>query len=356
MNNPINILKQSFISELQNGANKKPSSLPFIRHHLSTSSKVQPNETFQTMVIGGSFYQKALMKKVGNNFSLIEHNAGPQPPFLTEQDLMSFLEKHIDTNVKVVALNFAYPLTPVMRNDVLDGVLQDGSKENTFTGLIGKTVGERIEQYMKDKHGQTLTVSSANDTICLLLSGLVTRSWDQLAAGIVGTGLNFAIFLDQHTAVNLESANFDKFEQSYAGNIINKQSAAPGKSLYEKEISGAYLYKHFNILAQKEGLDVEPIRSTKDLDALAKSKDANVASLARSILAVSADMVAAQIAGILEYCGRDLTFIMQGSLYWKGYQFKEIVEKRVVGLVPRYQARYEKVLHSDLFGAAKLVA
>jgi uncharacterized protein with PIN domain len=67
-------------------------------------------------------------------------------------------------------------------------------------------------------------------------------------------------------------------------------------------------------------------------------------------------MVAAQIAAILEFSKRDLVFIMQGSLYWRGSNYKEIVERLVNELVPEYKASYENVLHSDLFGAAKLVS
>ena len=58
----------------------------------------------------------------------------------------------------------------------------------------------------------------------------------------------------------------------------------------------------------------------------------------------------------MEFSNRDLVFIMQGSLYWKGYNYKESVEKKVIELCPKYRASYENVLHSDLFGAAKLVA
>jgi len=46
---------------------------------------------------------------------------------------------------------------------------------------------------------------------------------------------------------------------------------------------------------------------------------------------------------------------MQGSLYWKGNQYKETVSKRVKELCLEYTATYEDVPHSDLYGAAKLV-
>ena len=348
-------IKNNFVQELEKGKEGTGSALPFIRHSLATTSIVETNGIFQTLVIGGSFYQKAKMKKINGNIQIMEHDQGPQPPFLSKEDLMSFIESHIDPEVTVIALNFAYPMTPISREGILDGTLQSGSKENTFEGLVGQNVGEEIEKYMAEKHDRNIRVSAANDTICLLLSGLIHHEWDGVSAGIVGTGLNFAIFLDEHITVNLESAAFSNFPQSEAGKEIDEQSAAPGDALYEKEISGAYLYRHFNFEAKKRGLEVREIESTKELDALIRDNNPEIAGLAREILRHSAELVAAQIAGILEFSKRDLVFIMQGSLYWKGNQYKETVEQLVTQLCPEHQASYENVLHSDLFGAAKLV-
>jgi hexokinase len=348
-------IKEAFVQELS-GSLEHKTSLPFIRHTLAVHPLVADHETFQTIVIGGSFYQKSISKRINGNIKILHYEQGEQPPFLTEQDLMTFIEKHLDPETKVVALNFAYPMHPVSRGEILDGVLSSGSKENTFTGLVGKPVGESIEKYIKEKTGRDIKVAAANDTICLLLSGLIQHDWDNLAAGIVGTGLNFAIFLDEHTTINLETANFDKFVQSEAGKEIDLHSASPGDALYEKEISGAYLYKHFNHLIKERGLPLEPIKSTKDLENLVRNDQKEIAAAAKEVLDHSASLVAAQIAGIMEFCKRDIIFIMQGSLYWKGYRYKEKVERLVIDLCPQYHASYEQVLHSDLYGAAKLIA
>ncbi|KKQ38844.1 MAG: hypothetical protein US54_C0002G0032 [Candidatus Roizmanbacteria bacterium GW2011_GWA2_37_7] len=348
-------IQQTFITELSNAQKGDHSSLPFIRHTLASHPIVANDEVFQVVVIGGSYYQKALMKNVSGNVRILTQDQGTQPPFMHEKTLMKFLAEHIDPHVKTVALNFAYPLHPVNREGRLDGRLVNGSKENSFKGLVGKVVGERIERYFYDKHNRQIAVSTANDTICLLLSGLMTHPWNILAAGVVGTGLNFAIFLDETTVVNLESAEFDRFEQSEAGKIIDASSVSPGSALIEKEISGAYLLHHFNINVKQQGIVLDKIRATKEIDLYARNKDEHIAGLARETLEHSASLVAAQISGILEFCKRDLLFIMQGSLYWKGYKYKETVARLVAELSPSYHASYEQVLHSDLFGAAKLV-
>jgi hexokinase len=352
----LKIIKNSFVHELEKGSQGEKTSLPFINHSLASNSIIKQNQPFQTLVVGGSIYQKAIMKKVNGSIRILKHEQGDQPPFLSKDDLMTFIEKHIDPEVSVVALNFAYPMKPINRDGLLDGTLQGGSKENTFTGLVGENVGEEIEKHIKNKQGRDIRVSTANDTICLLLSGLIHHEWDNLSAGIVGTGLNFAIFLNENTAVNLESANFNKFELTDAAKEIDKLSASPGDGVYEKEVSGAYLYRHFNFEAKKWGLNINEIQSTKELDSLISNPNPEISGLAKEILNHSAQLVAAQIAAILEFSKRDLVFIMQGSLYWRGSNYKEIVERLVNELVPEYKASYENVLHSDLFGAAKLVS
>ena len=354
-NGPLKVDSQNFADELQKSLSTK-TSLPFIRHSLSTKAIVSDNQKFQVIVIGGSFYQKAIMIREKNSINILRREQGEQPPFLTETALLDFIKIHLEPDIDILALNFAYPLVPVTRGKILDGMLQSGSKENTFVGLIGKKVGGTIENYIKEKLGRKVKVSAANDTICLLLSGLVNLPWDHLAAGVVGTGLNFAIFLDKYTAVNLESANFDKFPASEAGKMIDKTSVAPGTALYEKEVSGAYIYEHFNYIAKQLHLNVNDIKNTKELDELVTNKDPEVAKVAKEVLEHSASLVAAQIAGLLRFCKRDLTFIMQGSLFWKGYKFKENVEKIVNELCPEYRAKFVQVPHSDLYGAAKLVA
>ena len=349
-------VKDNFVSVLKQAASGKPTSLPFIKYQLNNVPLVTSGDIFQVLVIGGSNFQKATMKKVGKETQITEHSQEHQPPFHTKADFMAFLDTHINPNMEVVALNFAYPLTPILRNGMPDGILQSGTKENVFDGLVGTQVGEAIESYMKQVHGRTIRVAVANDVICLLLSGLTSHAWDTIAAGIVGTGMNFAIFLDKNTMVDLESANFNHFPQSETGKEIDRLSVSPGIALYEKEVSGAYLYQHFNILAKKRGIPFHEIDSSEQLNTLVHHETQVVAELAQEVLDHSASLVAAQIAGILEFSKRDLTFIMQGSLYWKGNGYRERVTKVVSELVPNYHASYEHILQSDLIGAAKLIS
>lgn len=349
-------IKRNVINELDKAKARQPSSFPFIRHSLSQKSLIQGDEIFQVLVIGGTFFRTALLKQTNGTLTIIKDNTGPLPVFDTGAQFLKFVEQHIDRSITYLALNFAYPLTPIMRHNILDGILQSGSKENQFQGMIDKTIGRLIEEHIEHTWNKNIHVAVANDTTCLLLSGLTITSWNLLAAGIVGTGLNFAFFLDKQTAVNLEAAEFNTFPQSMEGYEIDQKSTVPGAALYEKEVSGVYLYKHFNIHIKKNNLQYEPINSTEELDLKARANIPEISSLAQSYLDHSAALVAAQVAGIMEFCKRDLTFIMQGSLYWKGNLYAETVKKTVQSLSSDYKADYVNIINSDVLGAAKLIS
>ena len=237
----------NFVTELEKAKNGIKTSLPFIRHQLSLKPKVKKGEVFQVLRIGGSIYQNALVKRVHGKIAIVKSTQKPLPIFATQEIFLKFIDKTLNPDVAHLALNFAYPMEPVSRDGYLDGRLVAGIKEHSFTGLVGTLVGETIEKHIKNKYHRTVHAAIANDTVCLLLSGLTQFRWQGLVGGIIGTGVNFAIFLDEGTIVNLESAEFNKFPQTPEGKLIDKASKLPTSHLFEKEIAGGYLYQHFNI-------------------------------------------------------------------------------------------------------------
>ncbi len=350
-------LTNAFSHELYLAASGEQTSLPFIRHvYEERNHAVQDGDIFQVLVIGGSVYRSALIKKRGGSFALLEKIEGGQPVFKTKEDVLSFVASKIHPDVSAVGINFAYPLIPEFREGYLDGVLQAGTKEHAFEGLLGQRVGEAIERAIYECNHQEIRVGIANDTICLLLSGLTTYAWHQVAAGIVGTGMNFAIFLDERTPVNLESANFNKFSLSPEAVIVDERSLLPGSALAEKESSGAYLYQLFNEGIRLRGIDIPPIESTEQIDRIAQESVNEAArEFANELLERSVTMIAAQIGGIINFLKRDTIFIMEGSLFWKGYRYKERVEMMVRG-VATHPVTFVHLPDSGIMGAAKLVA
>lgn len=349
-------ITHSFTNELALTKSGKKTSLPFIRHQLSLEPKVQKGEIFQVLRIGGSIYQNALVKRINGKIAIVKSTQRPLPVFKTEEIFLSFIDKVFNRDVDHLALNFAYPMEPKTRDGYLDGKLLYGTKEHAFEGLVGTYVGETVERYIRDKRNRTVHVALANDTVCLLLSGLTQFRKEGLVGGIVGTGLNFAIFLDEKTLVNLESANFDKFLQSAEGKLIDKGSARPGTAKFEKETSGGYLYQHFNIRLHKEQLNFPEIKSTKELDLIAFKNIPYVSLLAREVSEHSSSLIACQVAGIMDFYGRDCTFVIEGSLFWKGWRYKENIGVIVRQLLPQYQASFVFVEESGVLGAAKLIS
>lgn len=349
-------IHDNFEQELIRSSQGLKTSLAYIHNTIPSTPLVKNGETFQVLAVGGSMYRNAIMEKKDDKVCIHYEITDKLPVFALKEDFFEFMESHIDPNISVLALNFAYPLEPIFENGRLDGILLKGSKEHTFLGLINKKVGYELEQYMLKKHNKKITVSVANDTVCLILSGLSRANWDHLAAGIVGTGLNFALFLDKNTVVNLESGGFANFPQTETGKAIDAKSNMKGEGLFEKEVSGGYLYKHFNELIEQEKLAHEPITDTTELSRLAAKDIPTVSKTAYETLERSAALVATQIAGIASFKKQPLTFIMQGSLFWKGHDYKELVKKYVHQLIPNYEVNFIDGDDSDVLGAAKLVA
>jgi len=350
----LQTISQNFLKELQDADTGAKTSLAFLRNYVPTPF-VTDDEIFQVLVVGGSICRNAIMKRKGKIFNVLKQTEKEQPIFHTKEDFLAFLALEIDPDVTHIALNFAFPLQPTVRDEKLDGILLYGTKEHTFEGLQGNHVGKMVEDYIKEKQHRVINICVANDTICLLLSGLVNYSYNELACAIVGTGYNAAFFLSEHEAVNLESGGFDKLPKDTIEEQIDNTSLQPGMQIFEKQTSGAYLYQYFNLLLEQKGVAYPDIPSTKSLDALAR-EDNEIGDLAKEVLQKSAYLVAAQLSSITAYKNTDLTCVVEGSLFWKGWGYKEAVKEAVEKLAPTRRIRFVHIENSSVLGAAKLIA
>jgi hypothetical protein len=348
-------VRDSFLKELHEADTGKETSLPFIKHQLADQSIVQDGEEFQVLVVGGTVSKNVLVKKVDTKIQILDYKEGTIPVFKTKDEFLNYIYEQLRPNIRVLALNFAHAMKPEQRDGKLDGIFQFGAKEHTLDGLQGLHVGRSVEEYLAGS-GRKIEVAVANDTICLLMSGVGMYHWNHYACGIVGTGNNFAMFVDERTPVNLESGEFKLFQLSTAAQAIDQNSDSQGGGLFEKETAGAYLYQHFNEQLKERGMtEIKEIHSTKELDLIAADPNHPAQELAQRILEYSAAMIATQVSGILEYHKSDMVFNMLGSLFWKGYRYKESVERYVRQLSPKYVASFTTFQDSEIFGAARLV-
>ena len=346
-------VRNSFLKELKDSSSGKKTSFDFIINPLPKKPLVAQGETFQTIVVGGSMGKIAKVKKTQNGIEVLYQEEIPQPKFDTKEIFLNYLDTKLHIDTKVLALDFAFPLEPVLNDGVLDGILLNGSKEHEFSGLVGQDLGKDISLYFSNKRHQNITVSCANDTICLLLSGLTKYKKENLACGILGTGMNGAFFLNQNEMVNLESAGFDKFERSSEGKIIDKQSLSPGRALFEKEVAGVYLYKHFNLIIKKKRIDFAPINSTVELKNLSHQKIPQISQIANDLMDRSAGYICAQIAAITQFKKKDMVFVMDGSFFWEA-SYKRRVDK-ILPKLSDFNIKLVEIQNNTVLGPAHLV-
>jgi hexokinase len=210
-------------------------------------------------------------------------------------------------------------------------------------------------------------IAVANDAVCLLLSEANTANWSRVVGGIVGTGTNYAITLPDKTVVNLESGNFHAFPLSDSGKYIDEESKDKGRQLIEKEISGAYLFKHYNYYIKRESIDAPLLTSTTQLSEIAENSAHIGSKIAQLILGRSAALTAAQIAGIFlfkTHCTgiarnatnlAHLTFVMEGNLFWHGWKYKENVERNLDALGLHDNISFTQNEHHSIKGALHLL-
>lgn len=354
--NDLKTISKNFSTEIEKSLNGDKTSLQFIIHDLSPAPLVKEGENFQVLALGGSILRKSLLLKTKDGIKILKIENEKNISLNNGSNFLDLVLEELYSNIEILALNFAYPLKPFFENGKLDGVFLGSTKGVNLHNLVGKKIGKEIENYVFKKSKRKIRVAVANDTVCLMLSGLDKFKWNGLAAGIVGTGINFALFINKDRLVNLESACFDKFTQSPEGKIVDWKSDQPGKFLFEKETAGKYLYQHFNLFLKERNINYPPIDSTKKLDNISRKHILGTSEIAQKILNQSAQLVACQIAGIILFKKIPMTFVMEGSLFWKGNKYKETVEKTVKSLAPNYSFKFIEIKNSVIMGTAKLVS
>lgn len=384
--NELKIYSRLFCRELSAVLSNQISSLPAI---LNPICKVSPSPGYGIAIsVGGtngyasSFYisRKGVLK-FHNRFLF------PLPQNTTRDKLFHLVTKNAlkvlnhPKNFPPIGIGLAYPLKPVLTHKYVDGELMYMTKGRNIEGLVGKRVGQEYHKFLKKEYGIDTTVLVANDAICLLLGGDGAE-----AAGVVGTGLNFAYwektyniaplklkelagFSQAEVAVNIESKNFNKIEGTKLRSIVDKESVDPGYSLAEKEAAGAYLFKIFNagkkeILGNKfpdlsssdqideivTGSYTYPIETNEELQMKAQL-------FAQRILERSAQITAIELCGVLMKIGRTsgvVSIVMEGGIFWKAKNYLSLVNLYINTILPEVIPSFARLFGSSRRGIAVL--
>ena len=345
-------IRDNFKSELEKAYLGENSSLSYLKTELPYNPN--PPEHYQVMVLGGTNFSTAkVIRKNGeiNLFGIVKEKLNT---FKNSGELFDFIFERVDFTADTICLNFAFPLELKVREGKIDGTLLKTTKEQQFSDLVGKNVGESLEKYILEKTGRDVNFYVANDTICLLLASTIISGRENIVAAILGTGFNLGIFEGENTLVNLEAGAFDKFERSLYAEKIDAGSFDRGKNLFEKEISGAYLYLHFNYKVKEENINFEPIFSTQRLfeTAFSDETDETIRKIAINIINHSAQKVAAVLAGVAEFKKTNIEVSIQGALFTNEY--KDMLAEFFESL-SAYSLRLYKIENSSRLGAAQLL-
>ncbi|OGK14269.1 hypothetical protein A3H80_01610 [Candidatus Roizmanbacteria bacterium RIFCSPLOWO2_02_FULL_37_19] len=344
-------IRDRFLKELTDSASGRKTSLLFIPNTIPQRPIIAENEEFQVISIGGSHMKKARMINVRGTIEIYNKTEEKVPIFKDKDIFFAFIDRHIDHSIKHLAINFAQAIQPVIRGSKLDGILIHASKEHSFDGLLEKIIGEQIERHIKSKYNKDIVVAVANDIVCLVLSGLQMTRYEVIIGGIVGTGVNFGFFLDSNTIINIESGNFDKFEQTSTGKTVDKDSNKPGEFIFEKETAGRYIVQHYNTL-----LEGTHCATTEALSQVAQG-EGREAYVAQKLFERSASLIATQMAGLYHYKKqKNLVCAMEGSLFWKGWNYSNMVRDYLQKLgVPAGNMQFVDIEDNSLFGPARLL-
>lgn len=370
----LKTISHSFYSELRAAYEGKQNSLSFLIHKLPLQPSIEEDSQVQVMVFGGTIFKTALFqKKEGQFIQLGDESEKKTPLFVDKNTFVQFVLQELKENVQYLALNFSYPIKPCLNKDLLDGILLRGTKQHQFMGLIGESVGKTVQMAILEKRRFPISVAIANDAVCLVLSKANKHNWNTIIGGIVGTGANYALTLPNREVINLESGNFNTFPISESGMQVDSESTNVGKQLIEKEIAGAYLFKHYNFYVKKESIDTPLLTSTTQLSEIAENSTHVGSKIAQLILERSAALTTAQIAGIYlfktnipalivrtEQCSvptnsTNLTFIMEGNLFWHGWNYKVNVERYLYNLGLSEAISFTKNEHHSIKGALTLL-
>lgn len=341
-------MRDRFVEELTAAKRGAPSSLSYIKNTAPRKAFVEPGARYQVLVVGGTDYKTAIMPAAGKEEKLIDPTKGPVPLFSTAKDFFEFIIRLLDPHINTLAVNFAFPIISQVRDGFLDGTLVKGVKDHRFGSLIGKQVGLETETYIQTEKQRRVRVILANDAVCLALLAP--------AGAIVGSGLNMAFQEDQNTIVNIESGDFKGFTPTETGRAVDARSDDPGVHMAEKETAGKYLYRHLNVLKNSPDLVTGELTSTRELDTLARTQESPESLAARALFIRSAQLIATQIAGLYVFNGKKpLPMVIDGSVFWKAYKYKETVEDTLLSLgIPPEGVTFIHVEDAALHGAARL--
>ncbi|HSX09579.1 MAG TPA: hypothetical protein VLF93_05465, partial [Candidatus Saccharimonadales bacterium] len=150
-----------------------------------------------------------------------------------------------------------------------------------------------------------------------------------------------------------------KFPLSKIFQKLDKDTKNPGKKLFEKNISGMYLAKIFNLWAEELNIITSPVFTGQELSAIAHAyHNESAKRLARVVLDQSASYIGAAIVALYEFKDkpRNFTIIAEGGLMWDGWHYHESLMNQIEALgISSKEITIKNIKDSSIHGAIGLV-
>ncbi|MBK6685854.1 MAG: hypothetical protein IPG45_15385 [Deltaproteobacteria bacterium] len=291
--------------------------------------------------IGGTNVRAALLALDGRGQALIV--AGPvsrrlmvreRPPETAAAffDLQAELVAELgDVAGLPVGYCFSFPSTVEPSRDAR---LIAWTKGIELPEVVGRLVGHDLGEALARRGLAPGRVTVLNDTVASLIGGALGFSGapQRVIGLIVGTGTNMAVYADPAEApklsgsgwrgpmaINLESGAFHPPHLTELDRTLDRTSVHPGTQLFEKAVAGRYLPELFGLACPGH----PAAKSEKGAGALVALRDhgeeGEPKEVARALLARSADLVAAALAGAIALEPGDdrIGILAEGSTFWR---------------------------------------
>jgi hexokinase len=267
----IDLVIDSFLSEMQRGLAGKKSTLDMIPTYIEVGADVPTNKRVIVVDAGGTNFRVATVyfddQKIAaiENLRLykmpgVQHEIGKDEFF----KIMAGYLKDVVAASQNIGFCFSYAVEMFPNKD---GRLIRFSKEIKAKDVVGQFIGENLNRALASMGlGGDKKIILLNDTVVTLLAGVgyQNRFFGSYIGFILGTGTNTCyveknsnikktlvrrsvseggknLDLLKSQIINTESGNFGKIKQGKIDASFDKSTVNPAVHKFEKMISGAYL-------------------------------------------------------------------------------------------------------------------
>jgi hexokinase len=256
-------LTRDFMDVMNKGLAGKDGGLLMLPSYIQMDHDIEKNKPVIVLDAGGTNFRVATVLFDDNMKPVIEDYKQYAMPgsngTLSKNEfyrtIVEYMAPVLDKSDKI-GFCFSYA-TETLPNK--DGAIVSFSKEICIREAEGTLIGESIKSFMAEmgyQHDIEMTV--INDTVATLLSGISAfpdREFDTLIGLILGTGVNTAYIENQanitkldsirtypgHMIINMESCEYEVPQRGIIDEQIDHKTLNPGKSIFEKMVSGKYL-------------------------------------------------------------------------------------------------------------------